>query len=272
MTLFYRALLFLGFTLLPFSLSSQNIKPANTPAKGDDIFEAIHLERQLFEISEEMQELLSQNPFGLSQSLNKQMLEHYKKAFTKQFLLTDAHRTFQDQLNTQYSDSTLQWINQETSQRILSAEEDYYTLQGIRKRVVRRYELEKTPPSQERITLVNTLAKKMGVREVKLKSKIILMRTFLKAFNALSKRRTFKQNQREAIIANYKNQLRTNMDKEVQTQFLVTYYGIKNEKLSTFSSFYNTDAGEWLRNTKSAALYSAYQAAADRFLESIQND
>ncbi|WP_138429089.1 hypothetical protein [Fodinibius saliphilus] len=271
MLLFYRALLLWGLILLPYTLFAQNATPEQNSAKVDTIFESIHLDRQLFETSTEMQSFISQNPFGLSAAQNKKMLELYKKAFTKQFLLSDAHDKFHKNINSQYADSTLQWLDQEHTQIVLSAEENYYTLQGIRKRVVHRYEIEKDPPSQHRTFLIKSLGQKMEVKDIQLESKTILFRALVKAFNELNQQRSFSDAQLEGIVTNYQSQIKANMEQEVQTQLLLTYYEIDDHNLRTFASFYDTESGSWLNATKSASIYYAYQKAADRFLESVRS-
>jgi len=257
-------------SLMPLTLMAQNTATTNHSAKINKIISATSIGLQMNGTTKEFHDQFSQNPLGLNPSTNDQMMNIFKHNFDQKTLVDDAFQTFQDNYNAQYADSVINWIHSKASQQVLHTKQDYYTLQGIRKRVVNKYELEQNPPSQERTNIIDSLAHRTSAAEAEINANVKMFRAVVKAFSRLSDQRTFSDAQIEGFVNNYRSQMNSQMDQEIQKQLLVMYHSIDNQTLKTYSSFYTTEPGKWLNKTTLNSMQEAFDAATDRFLKSVE--
>lgn len=219
----------------------------------------------------DLHEQFSQNPFGMSPTQNQQMLQQFMKSFATDSLLTDAREAFQQNYSQEYADSINSWLSRASFQKVLEAEKQFYTIQGVRNRVVNRYELEQDPPSESRVQLISTLAQNKSAVETEVESQVIIFRSLITAFSDLSTSQSFSNQQIEGILGNFQSQASQQIHQEVNNQLLLMYHGVEDDSLEEYLQFYDTGAGNWLRETTATSKHAAYQAAGDRFLNAIQD-
>lgn len=257
----YRLIFIICLALLPFGSFAQDIKT---------IMEETSFKERLNEIPQEMYDQFAYNPFNLPTAENKWMIELFKDAFVIDTLMKDAQETFRRNFNSAYADSTIRWFNKKSIQNLLEAEKESYTLQGIRKRVVSKYELEQQPPTDTRKSLIQTLIKYLNTADTELEASSIIFRSFVSAYDELDEQQSFTEAQVDEIVNNFKAQVQSQLNQEIVQRMLVTYHELDDKTLQEYIRFHETDAGNWLSNIQSASFKSAYEAAADRFLNSVQ--
>jgi hypothetical protein len=268
---FRLSFLTLFFFLFPFIISAQESDPDPKTEAINNIFEEVPLEEKINEHPRELHEQFSQNPFGLSPSKNEQMMDLFLQAFTADSLVDHAKQIFRENFDKEKAQSVTNWLKDESIQVVLEAELEFYSLQGIRKRVVHKYELEQNPTSDERTELINSLLASMSASETETESQVILFRAIVTAFGILSDQRTLSDSQIDGFVDNFRNRMQGQVDQELTRQYLLRYHELDDEVLQQYQSFYESEAGRWLNENTSDGIQSAYQKASDRFLESIQN-
>lgn len=263
------AIIILG--LLPFCAFGQESNTSNHSEDAGKIINAISLGEQVNETAQEFHSQFEQNPLGLEPAQNKRMMDLFKQVFSQEHLLNDIRHTFEKNYNAEYADSVLNWAQSDSIQKVLDTKKSYYSLQGVRERVVNKYELEQHPPSKERKALIDSLASITAISQSEVEASATMFRAIVKAFSQLSDQRTFNDAQIESFVNNYRNQISSQMDQEINTQFMVMYHGLDSDLLRQYISFYTSRSGQWLKNTTSKSMQSAVEAASDRFLNSIGN-
>lgn len=238
----------------------------------DHILQRLPLAAELNEAPRDVEAQFSQNPLGLPTDKNSRMIELFADGFIIDSLRKDVEQTFSSQFNIDHAQSVNGWLRKESTHKVHGAEESSSTLQGARKRVVRMYELEQDPPSEERESIIQSLMEATSAVESAIESQTILFRSIVSAFSILSDQRTFSESQIDGIVDNYRLQIQSEMENEIKNQYLITYYDLGIDVLEEYASFYETEAGSWLNTTTTQGIQTAYQNAADRFVESVRND
>ncbi|MEL7835100.1 hypothetical protein [Fodinibius sp. Rm-B-1B1-1] len=262
--------LFLLTSLPIISVGQQPTASSQTDAI-QHIVSTIPFNEMLEESPRDLHQQFSQNPFGLPPSQNEKMMEIFLETFTTDTLSEHIRQTFEDSIDKKHAQSVNEWLSQEKNQPLINAEKEYYTIEGIRKRVVNRYEMEQDPPSAERKELLSNLAQTKSATEMELETQVILFRSLVKAFGILNTQRTLSDAQIEGFVSNFRNQAQSQIEREITQKLMVQFYGIDNELIRDYQSFYESEAGRWLSQTTAEALKSAYQKASDEFLQSIEN-
>lgn len=265
-----RTLLFvICFAALPFIAGGQqsDTKQQNT----DKVLSNIPLEGVAHEVPDELHQQFQQNPFGLPAAKSKQMMNLFEQAYQKQALYRDAKKAFQKFYNDAHADTVLRWMETAKTQQVLNKRQEFYTLDGQRKQVVNKYELEQTPPAESRKKLIRTLAENTSTANFKIESNVIIFRSLVSAFNTLSDQRTLGSSQIEGIVGNFRNRVKQQIDQQVQDQLLVMYHGIDSDTLASYSEFYQTPSGKWLQDAITKSIYRAYELAEERFLSSVES-
>lgn len=265
------SLLCFSFLILPAILAAQSSADISETEAINRIFDEIPVEERLKETPQNLYALLSQNPFGLQHSQNEQLLEQYENHFLSDAPLNHAREAFSNSYDTESIDAVLNWFQTEESQTVLGAQKEFYTLQGVRKRVVNQYELEKNPPADSRIQLINELSQAMSAVETEVESQVIIFRAAVSAFGELNNQQSLTPAQIEGAVNNFRYQIQSQVDREITNQLLTQYHGLEDEKLQKQVAFYKTDPGKWLSRTMSESIHSAYRTAADNFLDSVQD-
>lgn len=257
-------------TVLPFISLAQESSESTQEEHLDKIFEYIPFEGKLNDSPQDLNEQFSQNPFGLSEEDNQQMMDLFLEAFTSDTLVNQAKEIFREKYNAEHAQSTVQKLENGSLEAIYKAEKEFYSLQGIRKRVVNRYEMEQDPASEDRTELMEALVEKMSASDAEIEAQITLFRAIVEAFGALGDQ-SMGQSQIDGFVNNYRGQIEGQVEQEIGNQFLLRYHELDEETLQNYDSFLESEAGSWLSETSSEAVQSAYQQASDQFLESIRN-
>lgn len=237
----------------------------------EQIVKKTGIANQVSRAPKEMKKQFSTNPFGLEPAKNEHMIDLFAKAFVDDSLSVELHSTFKEQYKANLANSVNKWLMEESTQKVLEAEQEFYTLQGLRQRIVRMYELEQEPASEERKTIVSSLIDATSASESALESQLILFRSIISAFSMLSDQQNFSESQINGIVNNYRLQIQPQMEQEIANRFLIMYYELKNETLTEYISFFESETGKWLSKTTSESIHSAFRAAADRFVESVNS-
>lgn len=259
---------FIVFTLLPYLVFAQ-VSPSPKTKQINQIIKQTNVEDKLQAPIEELRLQFSQNPFGLPSAKNKQMMKRFKKSFSRDSLLRTINATFRKNYDAVHADSVTEWLQQDPIRRLLSQETEYYTLQGIRKRVVNKYELEQHPPPPERSRLMEELAETISAPRLEIESQVMIFKAMVTAFSKLSDLRTFNGRQIRSFTNNFRNQVQPQIKREFPNRLLIKYKGIKSSALQSYMSFYTTPAGTWLKNTTAQSVRHAIKKATDKFLTSI---
>jgi hypothetical protein len=219
-----------------------------------------HLERQF-----------AQNPFGLPDSVNEQMMQVFSDNFRPETLTKTLQKVFDQRYDPVHADSTIHWLNKLSVQSVLDYEKEFYTLQGIRKRVVNKYELEQNPPTQKREQIIAELTTNSLSADREIEARATIFKALISALSELSTQRSFTQQQIDIFVDNYRSQIRSQIDQELTNQMLVKYHGLENKALEDFIAFYKTGSGNWLNTTTSEAVDSSFKKASEKFLNSVRN-
>lgn len=267
----FRRLAILLIALLPLAAFAQTT-PSNTESDVIDyIIHQTSIKEELNRSIDDIKGQFSQNPFGLPASQNEQMMKLFAKHFDPQSMLSAIRQSFQQHFDEQQSESTVEWLKESSTQKVLDYEKEFYTLQGVRKRVVNKYELEQDPPTQERTDLIDELIDNMSVASTEIESRVILFRTMITALGQLSSQRSFSESQIDTFVQNFRNQMKMQIDQQLRQRFLVKYHGLANQPLQDYAAFYSTEAGQWLSKATSESMHAALQQASDDFLNNLSS-
>ncbi|MDZ7660661.1 hypothetical protein [Fodinibius sp.] len=256
------------FPFLAFAQESADVKNGNDI---DRIFDLIPVEQTLTELPKDLKNQFSQNPFGISASKNEQLIELFSEAYHADSLFKIAHKHFKNNFDSSYSDSVLTILNSDKIKPVLNSEANYYTVQGIRKQIVTKYELEQDEPSQKRISIVKNLIEQSSTKKSALESQSILFRSFVIGTDAISSRLNLSDSQINSIINNFKNRLQMQLEDELVNNYLVMYHGLENDRLTKYADFYTTKAGTEFKKALNESIHTAFQEASDRFISDIKS-
>lgn len=215
-----------------------------------------------------------QNPLNLAPEKNKKILRHFSEAYKTNILVDDFKSAFQQKLTGEgeYVETVSQTLQSPAIQQLIEAQKEFYTLQGKRKRIVTKYEMEQDPPSTDRTSSIQALVDTTSLAEDSIESSIIILRPLLTALMKGSQQRTFSETQLDAITSNFRTQMQSQASEQTINDLLITFYNLDNKTLNEYVSFMQSPAGQWLDNAISESIQSAYQQAADRFSASINTD
>lgn len=262
----------IGILLLPLVINAQGDAGDTQKDFVDRIFHEMALAQRLDERPRDLHQQFSQNPLGLPPEKNERMMELFLQAFTSDTLQAYARENFLQDYKSGAAEEVESWIGREHTQKVLQAEQQFYSLQGMRKRIVHQYEMEQNPPPESRSQLIDQLIESRSAIESEVESQLVLFRALITAFGEVSEQRSFTEAQIDGFVDNYRGQLQMQVERELPRQFMLMYYEVETDTLNRYISFFESDAGSWLSGTTSESIQSAYQQATDRFLESIRNE
>mgnify|MGYP000383300419 FL=1 len=257
------------FILYPAISFSQSSLPSAKAETITYIIKETSVQEELHRSISEIESQFSQNPFGLPASKNDQMMKLFSEHFEPETMRTSIRQAFQEQYDSQHAEATVDWLSDTTTQKVLDYEKEFYTLQGIRKRVVNKHELEQNPPTQERTDLIGSLIESMSAAQMEIEARTIIFRSMISALSELSAQRSFSESQINSFVQNFRSQLQGQIDRELTNRLLVKYHGLNDKTLQTYISFYDTDTGDWLSSTSSQAVHAALEKASEDFLNSL---
>jgi len=244
-----------------------------TPDKEEAIsriFSALPVEASLNEVSKDLNQQFSQNPFGLPTDKNDQMMQIFRKAFNTDSLSESAHHSLEKQYKPAFADSVLEWLDTPTADSVMSQEHEFYTIQGMRKRIISKYEYEQNPPPEDRQEIVRSLINAQNAVNSEVRSQTIIFRALVSAFSVLSDQRSFNESQIDDIVGNFNSRIQGQIEQELSNQLLLMYHDVDTTMLKDYRTFYNSPTGQWLSDARSEAVHTAFQEAADRFLSDVR--
>ncbi len=271
MTFSRRSIVTLCFLLVPLIMTAQESTEESSTNSINHIFDALPVEGTLEEAPQELYSQFSQNPFGIPSSRNNQVMDLFLDAFETDSLLAYAREAFHQNFNASDPDFSLRRFNSNAVQKVLEAEKEFYTLQGIRKRIVNRYEMEQNPPAEKRQTVIDSLTQAKSAAELEVESQVIIFRALISAFSELDSQQMFDKTQVEGFVNNFRYQIQSQIDSNVRRQLMLMYHGIENDTLKEYINFYETESGNRLGKIMNESIHSAYRKAADQFVESVRN-
>ncbi len=257
--------------LLPFwgfAQESSNVKNGNGT---DRLLDLVPVKQTFNELPKDLKAQFSQNPFGISSSKNEQLIELFTEAYNADSLLKIAHQSFEENFDPSYSDSVLAVLESDAIKPVLNAETDFYTVQGIRKQIVKKYELEQNEPSQERISIIKDIIKHSSAKESEIESQTILFRSWVIGTDAISSRLSLSEAQIDGVVNNFNNRLQMQLEDELVNNYLVMYHGLEDERLTKYANFYATEAGTEFKESLIEAIHTAFQDASDRFISNVES-
>lgn len=268
----YRLLIIAFFlSLLPVMLMAQS-KTVPTAETINTIIKETSVSGELNQPIDELGSQFSQNPFGLPSQQNEKLMESYSEAFQPKSTLETIRHTFNENFNPDHAESVINWLKKDNTQKVHEAEKEFYTIQGTRKRIVSKYELEQDPPEQERLQLIQSLAQRTSAAETEIESRVIIFRAMINAFSELSAQQSFTERQVDSFAQNFRNQMKSQVDEQVTNHLLTKYHGIDDTTLEEYISFYDTEEGQWLSDTTSEAIYAALEIASDQLIKAVNEE
>lgn len=266
--LFYTVFLFICVPLV--SIAQQPAAPSQT-SDIQAVVDAIPFKEILEESPKDLKRQFSQNPFGISSSQNKQLTTLFSEVFHPDSLLQTARKKFINSFDASYVDATLATLTSNPIESILKTESDFYTIQGIRKRIITKYELEQDKPSKERISIIKNLIKQRRAKETEIESQTILFRTWITATNKISNNLTLSSTQIEGIVNNFKNRMQMQLADELVNNYLVMYHRIDNDTLKEYVDFYASENGTEFKEAIATSIHTALDTASKQFIDSVES-
>ncbi len=228
------------------------------------------LKNKLKEDPGAIREEFKQNPLKLPAQKNKHLLHVFSKAYTAQRLITDFKASLEQKMTDQYRPEVSKWLHKPSTQAVVNAQQDNFTLQGKRKRVVAMYEIEQHPPSAERMHLFAALSDTTKARQTFVESNIIILRSVIRSIGYVSQKHQFNKTQRMIIIRSFRKQMLSELPKQEEERLAVMYHTVKTQSLKDYLSFFETDTGQWLSKAINQSMQAAYKAGAKRFLQAMK--
>lgn len=267
--IFFTLTFYISMLAFPPQVDAQTI---DNRILADDIAEHLALNHQLDTLPDDIRVQFEQNPFQLPPEENKHLLEAFKKAYNDSLLLHDFKSALAPALSPEYAREIRTWLSTENTQHITDIRQEFYTLQGKRKRVIAMYEMEQNPPTQDRVSLIKTLTDTTSVTESTIESSVTILRSVIEAVSALSKEQSFTEPQIDAITSNFRAQIQGQISQEYKNQMLILFQPVDSGKLKDYIRFWGTNAGQWLDQRISQSIHESYESASERLQESISNN
>lgn len=263
-----RFTIFIFCLLFPFLGLAQE---SFTKNEADQVFNQIPVKQTLIEMPEDLKSQFSQNPFGISPKRNSRLVELFTKAFDPDILADTARKEFHSQFDTTKAEDVLSALQSETLKQVVDKEFEYFTIQGIRKRIITKYELERDKPSEQRQALIKKIVNNKSAKDSEIESQKIIFRSFVVATSAISDNIRLSENQIEGIVGNFTNRMQMQLENELINTYLIMYHGLDDDQLTQYADFYASEAGRELRNAITTSINNAFQSASDRFLENVRS-
>lgn len=245
---------------------------AQSNALVDQIADQMAMKHQLGEAPEQIRVQFEQNPLQLAAETNTQMLSLFEEAYSPDLLLQDFKSALRQEMEDQYSANISQWLNSQNAQTVTEARQDYYTLQGKRKRIITLYEMDQNPPTSQRKAVIASLTDTTTVAESLVESSVIILRSIIETLGTLSSRQNFSQGQINGIASSFRTQMQAQAGQNLNNQSMVMYYNVPVNTLEEYVAFWGTEAGQWLDKAIGKSMQAAYQAAADRLVQAAKDN
>lgn len=256
---------------LPFISIGQESAASSQTEDIERIINTVPFDEMLEESPKDLRQQFSQNPFGISTSDNQQLIELFSKAFDADSLSQVARDHFTENFDPKYASAVLEDLKSEAITPAIEAESDFYSVQGIRKQIVTKYELEQDKPSEDRIALIEEIMDHRSGNETEIESQEILLRAFVTGTDKISSDLSLGESQVEAIVDNFKSRMQIQLDDQLKNNYLVMYHRLSNDQLNKYADFYESEAGKEFKDSVAEAIHAAFQKGSDQFLSTIES-
>lgn len=260
---FFCITLYLAF--IPIKGTAQTSSDLSNQPFVDTLIEELGIKYQMEDLTKDIRTQFEQNPFQLPQDTNEKMLNQFSTVYDSNELLRNFKTVFQQQIEGVSISAINKWLNSDAAINVHRINNEFYTLQGSRQRVVTMYEMDQSPPSEQRKSIINTLAEVSGATDQTIEFSVIIFRSLINKLNMLSERQNLTGNQIDGIVDNFRMQIQSQARQQVSNQFLVKYFNISGDVLRSYISFYKSEAGQWLSIAISKSMHSAFETAASKF-------
>lgn len=123
-------------------------------------------------------------------------------------------------------------------------------------------QLEQTPPSETRVTLVTQLAKSTAALDLALDSHLAVTRALLRHINpTLPENKLLDAKKENAILQDMRVQLAEQMNDVATVTYLYTYRDVSDADLRDYLGRYDSDLGRWATELTARAVRKALQSA-----------
>ena len=266
-----RLVVFIFCLLFPFMGLAQGSSNIKQDTDIDRILNLVPVKQTLGELPKDLKEQFSQNPFRISAAKNDQLLKLFGEAYQADSLFKFARESFKENFDANYTDSVLTTLESDMIKPILNSKAEFYTIQGIRKQIITKYELEQDQPSEERISIIKDLIEHSSAKESALKSQTILFRSLVVGTDAISSKLNLNETQINSIVDNFNSRLQMQLEDELINNYLVTYHKIPNNRIKKYTNFYATQAGTEYKESLNDAVHTAFQKASDQLISNIES-
>lgn len=268
---YIRSLVLIICLLIPLQSIAQESASTHTKDNVDQLFELAPIKETLNNFPEDLKTQFSQNPFGISSSDNQKLIELFTEHFNADSLYNVAQKNFAENFDPEQANAALESLQSDSIKPVIEAESDFYSVQGIRKQIVTKYELEQDEPSEDRIALIKDVIDYRAVNDTEIESQEILFRTFVAGTDKISSDLSLGEAQVKAIVDNFTNRMQMQLDDELKNNYLVMYHGLSDDQLKNYADFYETEAGTEFNDLIEGAIHAAFQEGSDRFLNAVES-
>lgn len=258
----------LFFPFIGFAQKSSEVEK-NTDI--DRILNLVPIKQTLSELPKDLKNQFLQNPFRISDSKNDKLIKLFSEAYHVDSLLKISRERFKENFNPDYTDSVLNSLTSDKIKPALNSEAEFYTIQGIRKKIVTKYELEQNPPSEERTSIIKDLIEQSSAKESAIASQKIIFRSLVLGTDAISSKLNLNKTQINSIINNFNSRLQMQLEDELVNNYLVMYHKIPNDLIKHYTNFYATKAGSEHKESLHEAIHTAFQEASNQLISEIES-
>lgn len=266
--LVYHVTILLFLICLPFSGFSQS-DPDRKQALADQLIKELALKDQLAEAPDDIKMQFEQNPLNLAPEKNERMLDLFSEAYHTDHLLDDLKSALEQKITDEYVEEIFRKMENPDIRAVTEAQQEFYTLQGKRKRIITRYEMGQQAPSAERKEAITALVDTTSAAAGSVESSIVILRSVIEAVGILSDQHNFTDQKIDVVADNFRTQMQEGASQQTNDRLMVTYYNVDTDALESYVAFMQSDTGQWLDETISQSMQSAYQSASERFLQTV---
>lgn len=252
---------------IPFAVNAQT--NSTDAALVDQIIETLALAHKVAQPPADFVKQFERNPFRLEEETNQQWLNTFSKAYNKKQLMQNYRNVLRNKLNQLSADELKAWLNRSSTQKLAKARQEYYTLQGKRKRIIALYELEQDPPSEERQKLIATYAETITPKNAIVESSVAIFQPIIKTIGQVSSRLNFTETQINMIVSNFRKQGPMRIKQLKERILPVQFFGISSARIKQSLAFWQSKTGQALAKAIYQSMQQTYEQAGQRFTEAI---
>jgi hypothetical protein len=256
-------LLLLPITIWAQSDSNSNSLQTLITESGSEV--------RLAYVADFMSAEISGNPFELDSTKNARLQNSFQAAFQMDSLRKYFHERLSEQLTPSFIDSSLTLIQRDSIHTVLDAKKEFNTLQGLRKQVVSRYELDKEGIADNRAMQIKSLMENQKLTQFTVDSQVLIFRSIIKAYDHLNTEQSFSDTQVDAFTNNFRMRAESTMTSNLNNRYQIMYYDIDDPTLEYYISVFRSGLGKRLNEAFSTSMIASYEKAVQHFLSSIED-